>query len=487
MFKTQGAIFLFGERKVFEKLNDIIRNSGREIYLVGGCLRDMLLRRNLSDIDIAVQDLTLELAESVARELGGTLVILEKKQVLYRVVIKEAEDILQIDMEDMGLQGIIANLKNRDFTINALALPLSSYCNREQWQEEIIDPLGGTADLDARVIKACTPDSINNDPLRALRAFRFSGKLGFEITGDTLKLITGMTRSIKECAGERVWEELSQILSLGNTSSILRVMDGKTNLLEELFPEIIPLKGMEQGGHHVDHVWEHLCKTLDQGERLLNQELSDEINALIGEYLQEPLTKNRTRLPVIKLAMLFHDVGKQFCRKKKSENSYSFIGHDALGVDTASQIAKRLRFSNAEKMLFTLLVKEHMRPLFLYKVEDITPRALRKFFTKTDKDTLGILLLSLSDVYSTRKASGKMREGEAYKEFIYDLMEKYAEEGERYLSPPQLLNGHEICKILGIPPSYRVGKILESLTDAQVQGKINSREEASKFIKNTYK
>jgi len=123
-----------------------------------------------------------------------------------------------------------------------------------------------------------------------------------------------------------------------------------------------------------------------------------------------------------------------------------------------------------------------MDPLFLYKANSLKPHVLRRFFGRTGTETTGLLLLSLADITASRTASGHLENAESYRKFILDLLNKYFNESNRYVMPPRLLDGNDICRILGIKPSRQVGRVLESLAEAQVEGLVQTREEAVAFV-----
>ena len=478
----------------------------QKIYLVGGFLRDLLLGKKPSDIDLVVDSFVLPLAKEISISLGGTLVVLDRERDTYRVALsKKSGSVFHIDLQGAGDGGIYADLKRRDFTINAMAISLSDYLNSPCWDEYIIDPLGGLADLARGIIRVCSHASIEDDPIRALRAFRLSAKLGFTLEPGTLKLIKEMQRSITTCSGERIWCELATILLMPISSASVRLMDAETGLLDVIFPETVPLKGMEQGGYHVDDAWKHSIKTLECFEEIINQGIPPEIQVKTDCYLEENITKQHSRLPVLKLACLIHDVGKQFCRENPGDDRFTFYGHDEAGVPVVQEVASRLKMSSGETKLLAHLVASHMEPLYLYNsiskeliekyliaedpsqlTEQITllsPRALRRFFVRVGNEVVGVLLLSLSDIMSVRTSAGNTAEALQYQNFIFYLLQIYLGKGSDYTSPPKLLNGNDISRILNIKPSPLVGRALKELAEAQVERKITTTEDAEKYVK----
>ncbi len=468
-------------KKLLKYINEVTAASGSRVYIVGGCLRDRLLGRSPGDIDLLVEVLAMPVPDwqAVTRRLNGTLVILDEGRGLYRLVVPAGGGKIQVDIDVVAEGTLAGNLKQRDFTINALALPLSGYLNGELKEDKVIDPLGGLADLRAGLIRACGPDIIDDDPLRALRAFRLAARLGFSIEPRTMEIIRHSSRPVAGCAGERVRDELNAIFEL-RAAPVIRRMDREVELLEQILPEIKPLKELDQGGYHVDDAWEHSLKTLEQFEVLWQS--TGGLNDKIAEYLNGFITRSRTRLPVFKMACLLHDVGKQFTRSYAGNGKYTFYGHHPAGVPVARAVAERLKLSGCEKEVLAALVGGHMDPLFLYKIAPPTPVAVRRFFKRAGEEAPGLLLLSLADIRSSRLAAGREQEAEAYAAFIQDMLQRYFNEHDIIAYSQRLLNGHEVCALLGIKPSPLVRRVLESLVDAQVEGKVKTKAEAEAFV-----
>ncbi len=504
-------------KKLLASINEIIGASGNRVYIVGGWLRDRLLGRSPGDVDLIVEVPIIPLPnwQEVVHRLNGTLVILDEGRGLYRLIVSAGDGKVQVDI-DMIAEGTLAeNLKQRDFTINALALPLSAYLRGELEEEQVIDPLGGLTDLRAGLIRACGPDAIGDDPLRALRAFRLAAKLGFAIEPRTMEMIRHTSRPVIGCAGERVWDELSAILEL-RAAPVIRRLDGEVGLLEQILPEIRPLKELSQGGYHVDDAWEHSLKTLEQFEVLWQSQdmtccplysdvqengfeddphscmepsnekcariLPGELYDNIADYLNGYITRSRTRVQVFKLACLLHDVGKQFTRQYAGNGKYTFYGHHQDGVPVVRAVADRLKMSGHEKDVLAVLVGGHMDPLFLYKAAPPTPAAVRRFFKRAGQEAPGLLMLSLADIRSSRLAAGRKEEARAYAVFIQEMLQNYFNEHDVIAHPIGLLDGHEVCFLLGIKPSPLVRRVLESLADAQVEGKVKTKAEAEAFV-----
>ncbi|MBF7084681.1 HDIG domain-containing protein [Desulfallas sp. Bu1-1] len=566
--------------KVLVQLDQLVRNQGRKAWLVGGFVRDLLLGRPSQDVDVVVSGSGMELARELAELTGSTFVPLDSKNDVCRVVFKTGFRMVQLDITGLGEVSLLADLHRRDFTINAMALPLGVYLacapgvSKQGVAETntnvvdcpvgatvfagtglapdmLVDPLGGLADLRSGIIRACSPRSIAGDPLRALRAARFAGQFGWRIEADTVRFIRGA--SLDTVAWERVQEELVHILMLPCAHEVIQMLDVELGILEQLFPEILPMRQTEQNGHHVDNVWVHCLKTLQCCEVLLASFSTDETivsgglfapvaggrrcteknNGFYGEYpdgnqrdagtgrpgsfsegpafygmageppfptpgvstlppaaagplavyLNSPITRARSRLPVLKLACLFHDVGKPATRAVAVDGRFTFYGHHTAGAPLAAAIARRLRLSRWEEDLLATLVRGHMDPLFLYKSRPVSGRAAYRFFRRLGEDVPGCLLLSMADISSSRLAAGAAREAAAYRDFIAGMLERYFKDPAVSGRSRPLMSGREICRLLNIQPSPLVGRLLEELAAARAAGEVRTRREAVEWVK----
>lgn len=462
---------------VLQLFNRIMPGS---VYLVGGSVRDFLLGRGPRDMDLVVAGSAREALHRLAETAGIRPVVLDAGHDVMRAVFPGGH----VDIAGLGGGSLEENLKRRDFTINAMALPLESYLRDGDRCREIIDPLGGWEDLRRGIIRACSPRAFEDDPVRVLRGMRLQAQLGFTIAPGTVQLMRVLQRPFNAVPGERVWEELRRILELPGSAGIFRFLDREAKILEQIFPEAGPMRQVEQNYYHADNVWEHCLKTLVYFERMLEDNLlPGKLNKAVREYLGQLLTGERKRLPVIKLACLFHDVGKLETRGEGKDGRITFYGHHRAGGPLAEKIGRRLRFSRREIKLLRLLVEWHMQPLFLYKESPPSTRAVIRFFRNLGEETPGCLLLSLADVSSSRMSIGRADLARMYAGYILDLLNRYFEEKERVLNPRPLLSGRDICNIFNLKPSPLVGKLKDALMEAQVGGKVATRREAEEFLR----
>ncbi len=467
-------------KAILETVNII---CAEKAYLVGGCVRDILLGRTPHDLDLAVAGNSGKVAKDLAKIHPVKVVELDEVHDIWRIIIADS----CLDIVGLGEKPIEMDLKRRDFTINAMAVPVKEYLRGNVFPTGVIDPLDGLADLHSGIIRACSPRSIEDDPVRILRALRFQAELGFSINDATTGLMRSLKRSLASAPGERIWRELRFIMALPGAANVFVFLDKKTKALGQLFPEIFAMRNTEQNHYHSVDVWAHSLNTLVYFERFMeNNNWSTKLNGRLRKYLKGPLQGTRKRLPVVKLACLFHDLGKPKTRDVNKNGRITFHGHHIKGGPMVDGIASRLRLSKRERQLLRLLVEWHMQPLFLYKDNPPTEKALVRFFRTLGEDVPGCLLLSLADVSSSRISIGQKAEVAAYTHYIKGLLEHYYAYVDRALNTAPLLTGDEIIALVNVKPSPLVGEIKDALIDAQGWGIVATHEEAEEFVKKTF-
>ncbi len=488
---------------IWEILNGVAGAAARtskEIYLVGGFLRDLYLGIPGSEIDFTLSGDALSFSRQVAGLLGGTWVPLDRINSVARVVLQREGKKWEVDFSSFKGASIEEDLGKRDFTINAMAVKLKDYLrllsregvkdgfglDKSTWRELLIDPYGGTADIESKVIRAVNNYVFEADPVRILRGIRLAAKLNFCINPETLSLMEQGRWLLPEVAGERVREEIFNLLALPESYQWLALMDA-IGVLAEIFPFIERMKVTEQNHYHADNVWVHSFKTY----RLLEELIADlRLNGVMetnrGEELREKLCSHihsqllpgRRRYQLLKLAALFHDAGKVDTCKLREDGRITFPRHYEAGLKYAAELASRLKMSRAEENYLKKAVLNHMYPLYLFINQPVAPAAVHRFFTKLGKEATDVLLLSLADVTATYLTSKKDRDLARYRTFIGDLLQKYHFEPEKYVCPPALVKGSDIMENFGVPPSKKLGEILRKITEAQVRGEIGTKEEA---------
>lgn len=469
---------------IIVRVLQISKELNVEIYLVGGTIRDLLLNRRTEDLDLVAVCHSRLLAEKVADILGGTFVELDDDREIYRVVLK---DNILLDFSKMRGNTIEEDLYERDFTINAMAYNL-----RKGWpldEAAIIDPFNGVKDLYNKTIRHMQDKVFQEDPLRMLRAPRFMCQLGFNLDRETKKLIESHSHLISNVAGERIAEELFKILGENKAYHYFHLMDKQLNLLEKIFPEIIEMKKIGEYEYHGLDSWTHSIYTMKEVESYVYAHgfFEDHIREAYEEHTSHIIAGNHSRLHLLKLGALFHDVGKPSVRKVDVKGRDGFNGHEITGAKLAKEYGDKLKLSVKEKELLYKYVVLHMWPLVLYKKNDVSGKSLYQMFSETRKETLDILLIALADIVVTRRVLDSKEEMRMFKVHIEYIANNYLTRYKPIENISKIIKGREIMEALNIPEGVIIGKMLEKIRKAIYLGEIVPTKEAVlSYIKEIY-
>lgn len=436
---------------------------GTELYIVGGYIRDILMQNDCIDRDYAVKGSpAIKFARKAAGLLNGTFVPLDKKNDIARVVLPDKTNTL--DFAGCVGRDIYTDLANRDYTINAMACRL--VYNTEY---ELTDPYNGQKDIENRTVRAICENNLKDDPLRLLRAFRLAARFNFIIEEKTLELIAAHCKLINNVAAERVNAEIIKLLESENAFKNLVLMKN-TGILFEIFPELAPQKDVPPNLHH--HLWliDHSIETVRQ------------VEAHVADF-----HFSGENLAILKLAALLHDVGKPATWSIDEKGKHRFIKHEEVGSEMALELMKRLKFSRKDARHLSLLVKNHLYPSQLIRegIDNLSDRAVMRFFRKINDYVPELLLLALADRKSARGPEVTDETVKNNTSGIYTLLDKYRQAGKEVKELPKLASGRDVMEILRIGKGPEVGKVLRDLKEAQISGEVNTREEALEFIKSS--
>jgi poly(A) polymerase len=461
-------------KKILETIDSI--RGGEQLYIVGGWIRDALLKRKSRDLDLASAQDPKRLAGAAARALKGRVVVLDDANKVYRVVLKANPSLDYIDFSKLKGRTIGLDLAKRDFTIDSIALPL------EGERVDIlktIDPFSGRKDLVRSVVRMTYPSAFRDDPLRLLRAYRLAAELDFEIEAGTLRKIRANAALITRPAPERVREELIRILSAPRSAKWIERLE-RDGLLDRILPEITPMKASARKFYfHPKGLWQHSLETLEGLEEIFSKlgELLPKESAKIEEYLKGNTGSGAPRGTLLKLVALLHDSAKPKTAKKVGKRM-RFLGHDTLGAGLIAGTFKRLRMSKKETRAARNLVRQHMRPISLGQAAVLTARATLRLFRDTGEDLPMLLLLSLADCYSYRRLKlKKIVPLKKQLQVIRELFSRYYSDKAK-MDGPRLVDGHVLMKALRLKPGPVIGKLLSAVTEAQLLGKVKTRAEA---------
>jgi len=473
--------------------------AGQPIHLVGGALRDALLGLETHDLDFVVPAEGIRLARRVANTLQAAFFPLDEERDTGRVLLTdESGKRIILDFAAWRAASLDQDLLARDFTINALAFDLQT--------ESLYDPLGGGMDVRQKRIRACGPDSLSADPVRVLRAVRLAAALGFHIEAETRQQMKQAAAGLRSVSPERVRDELFRILDGPQPATVLRALD-MLGALTYILPELAALKGVEQPTPHVYDVWTHTLAALDHLEAILaalapgyDAETTNDLytglltlrlgryRAQLAAHFDQPLNADRSVRALLGFATLYHDIAKPQNKTIDEQGDLHFWGHDEQGAKMAAARAEALHFSNPEIQRLRLIIRHHMRPHFHSKrmeAEGKAPsrRAIYRFFRDTGEAGVDVLLLALADARATRGHTLTQEGWRAMLDVCRIFLENYWEKPSETVSPPPLLNGHDLMAALDLPPGPQVGKLLEAIREAQAVGKVETREQAIAFAR----
>ncbi len=461
--------------KTFKLLNSLAKKRKGKVYLVGGYLRDLILKRGNKDLDFVLAGRLTDFVKEFAEKINGTFFLLNDRYQTNRVIDKKNG--LTYDFTRIRGRSIEKDLRKRDFTINALALDLE-----RPILSKVIDPCKGREDIRKRTIRMVSEEAFTDDPLRLLRSIRFRALLNFKIEGKTRKLILQKATLLKKVSGERIREELFGILALKESHQFIRELD-ELKLLTQIIPEIEALRKTDQEGfHHLD-VWKHSLETLEHTEKILEdlKRLFPKFYRKIDKHLKEEVADKQPRITLLKLATLFHDLGKPQTQSITPEGRMRFIGHEEKGVEMAEEIGERLRLSRKAIETVKREILHHMRPGNLSEVPKVTNRAIFRFFRDCKEEGIETLILSYGDRLAACGPLATPRMIKRHKEVVEEMLGDYYEK-KSIVKPKRLINGNEIMKRFKLSPGPKIGKILEALSEAQAEGKVKTKKEAFKFV-----
>ena len=454
-----------------------------EAYVVGGALRDALLDRRTDDLDLAAATDVRVTGPHIAASLGGTYVPLDEARGIVRVVAPAKEGTSTIDISRLDA-GIEEDLRRRDFTVDAMALPLHRLGSGDL-DRHLIDPLAGQSDLESRVVRAASPGAFAADPARLMRAPRLAAQLGFVIDEATVTRIRADARLLSGVAPERTRDELLKLLAeLGATGS-LRLLD-ELDLLCRVLPELSEARGVTQPREHHWDVFGHLVETPGQVERVIGPRpghagfIESETPGFDGKegYFAAEVSDGHSRRTLVKLAGLLHDVSKPATRTVEESGRIRFIGHHTEGAEVAEAVLDRLRLSRRGVELVALMVRYHLRPSQMAQRDEMpSGKAVYRYFRDVGDASVDTLFLNLADYLAARGPALGRDEWVQHCRLIGHILR----EGLERKAPevlPKLVTGHDIMDVLRLGSGPRVGAILREVAEAVANGQITTRDEA---------
>jgi len=488
--------FVEGESKrpltlpvLMDRIRPLLNRHETAVYLVGGAVRDALLGRPSHDLDFVVPERAIKLTFRVADSLHEPAYVLDRERDAGRVVMQT--DDTTLDFTRFRQKDLDADLYDRDFTINAIALPATA-----QDETSLIDPCGGVADLRAGLIRQVLPTALTNDAVRGLRGLRLALALDFKIEDETAVSIAKSSQEMHKVSIERVQAEFVKLLHTDVPHEAARLLD-ESGWLEAIAPEITDLRDLTQSPPHHENVlahtisvlrWLRVVETAVLTQNALPEPtpIAHAIRQALAPFAQ-PLCDHFGReinggldgLALLRLAALFHDVGKKATRTVEENSRIRYIAHDKVGSKITDKRLRQLTFSNEAVNHVKRIVDGHMRPLYLVNNGGtVSRRSVFRYFRATGEAGLDIGLLALADHLATYNGVGEAGTWRQLTALVTHLFRHYFEHHEETVAPPQLINGRELIEVLSLTPGPEVGRLLRLITEAQAAGEIDTKAEA---------
>lgn len=442
-------------------LADIARAHDVRAWLVGGFVRDLLIGHPGNDIDVTVEGSGVDFAQIVAREFGSRAVVYERFGTAlvpvgdyhFEFVGTRKEEYLPDSRKPIVTEGTFEDdLRRRDFTVNALAISLTS-----QGEAELIDLFDGLGDIERRVLRTpLDPETTySDDPLRMMRAARFSAQLGFRLDDESYAAIAKLRDRITIISQERISQEFLKILAAPTPSIGLAILYD-TGLLDLIFPELAQLEGVDlvkAGDRSYGHknVFRHTLQVVDNIAKA-----TDDV--------------------WLRFAALMHDVAKPKTKRFQEGVGWTFHGHEEVGARWQKRIFRRMKLPTKAGEYVEKLVRLHHRPMALVDAE-VTDSAIRRLVVDAGDQLDDLFVLCRADITSKnpKKVERYLGNYERVVERIKEVEEK--DELRAFQSP---VRGEEIMEITGLPPSRAVGMLKDAIEEAILDGRIPNEYEAAR-------
>ncbi len=480
--------------ELLERVRSVIPTN-LPVFLVGGAVRDALLSRPTHDMDFVLSGDVLGFSRRLADRLGAAYYPLDVERETARLILIHPDgnrDVLDFAM----LRGpdLESDLRARDFTINAIALPLHD-------PQVLVDPLDGASDLRAGQIRSCSATTFLDDPVRILRAIRLAAAFEFRILPNTRRQMRQALERLPLVSAERLRDELFRILEGPRPATAIRALD-LMGALPYILPELSALKGVRQSAPHILDVWEHTLDVLQKLEIILaglglqhdpdaaSNLVMGQLSLRLGRYRQQihtHLASGDNPIRVLRsllfFAALYHDAGKATTQQVDETGRIRFYEHDQIGAQIVSKRSRFLRLSNDESDRLKTIVRHHMRPLLLAQNEQFpTRRAIYRFFRDAGPAGVDICLLSLADTLATYGPSLPQDTWAHQLDVVRTLLEAWWERPEENVSPPALVDGNFLIETFNLKPGPLIGRLLDMIREAQAAGLVLDRQGALELV-----
>lgn len=443
-------------------------------WVVGGCLRDLALGRPVADVDIITAGDSEAQARALATAHGASRFRLSRGFGAWRLTGGRLP--WQVDIMPVAGDGLDDDLSRRDFTINALALPVAG-------DQSVIDHHGGLADLAAGRMVLVSPRALIDDPVRVLRLARTAQALGFTIDPTARDAARRAAAGIVASPGERVMEEFARIIRADEPGAALRVLDDVGGL-GGLVPELDDCRGVEQSEYHHTDVLGHTLEVVDNVVAIeRDPEAVFRGNAgVVAASLATPLADNLTRGEALRITALLHDMAKAATRDRVPGGRVTFVGHDALGADMAEDWARRMCTSNRLREFVTRGVRHHLALGFMVHRQPLTLAQMDRYLRRVSPDPVEAAVLSVADRQATDGPRTTPIQITRHLTLARDLLAAHVRIAAlEPIRPP--MDAADIGPMLGRAPGPWLTELLIAMREEQVMGRVHDARTAERFAR----
>ena len=490
--------FNLQENTFFKKvLEHLLSLENCRFYLVGGAVRDALLQKPSHDLDFIVEGNSIASARNLADHIQGAFYILDDVRKYARVIgSDEAGNRIVLDFAPLYQGDLNADLRSRDFTINAISWEAASN------NKDLIDPLNGVGDLENKILRPCTDQSFFEDPVRVIRTARFAVEYELTFSDGLNKQIHAALPKLSEISEERKRDEFFKILENHRVVNALEILQS-FQVIENFLPEVQALVDFSQGSPHQFNAWQHTLKAVQYLESMLNyidgrekepQSLPsfDAIYSLLDRFydgfqraVKQSMNVNRDLRSLVLFASLYHDVGKPQDIGVKMNGRTRYPNHADLGAKAAVKRAKNMALSKIEIQWLECFIKNHM---LLHKMDISANEAeqrlfLHRFFSAAGPSSPFTALFSLADLLATYDRTLTEERWQIGLSRCEKALQGWFDEYAVLADPTPIFNGDELQKEFQLKPGKKLGMLLRDLREAQAAGIVNTKSGASEWIK----
>jgi tRNA nucleotidyltransferase/poly(A) polymerase len=441
-------------------LQDLLTDDDPPVYIVGGAVRDAFLRRPIKDVDMATPASGIKLARRIANALRGDFYPLDQVRDVGRALVDTSDGKVIFDVAKFRGDSLEKDLRDRDFTINAMAVDLRGDLN------DIIDPTGGEVDLKAKILRRCSTSSLADDPIRALRAVRQAVKLNLRIEPKTLRDIRGVAPRLRETSPERIRDEIFNLLNVPKPIAAIRATDA-LGLLEVVLPQV-----KVDTTYTSTDTWTFRQKMIEHLGEMFEMISPKDANQSTAKFTLDTMAMSLGRFRLNLEAHIAHVWANDRSNRVLILLSALIYHADAKRTETC---ADDLRLSNSEKDRLVAIQQHQDR---FIGMDQLAPREIYRFWRDTGAAGIDIILLSLAAYLAQVGVDIRQDDWLVFVERAAILFSAYFDQRAQLVEPPAVIDGHQLMQILKLKPSPIIGELLELIRESQVTGEVRSIADA---------